>query len=336
MSYTIRPSAEVDFTKAPTVAVAGPTGSGKTESALRLARGYVGPNGKFLIVDTEEKRALYKRTRYQPWDWMDLQPPFTPGNYIGALEAGKGYDAVIVDSGSHEYTGPGGMQDMQLEDLERMSKGDAVKMERLTAPAWKRAKLEHKKMMAHIIRYPTLLIVCLRAEPKIKFIKVDANGQPLPPGAKGGKTEIVDAGYQPICEKMFMYEMLVGCMMHADSPGVPLHIKRLEPDLEPVFVAGQQIDESTGERLAAWASTRQAAPQGKDRKGVSDTGTPAGAASYLTDEQQDELAAALSTNNKDVSRLLRNVSKLYGAKVEKLSQIRTADYADAISYARGA
>jgi energy-coupling factor transporter ATP-binding protein EcfA2 len=164
MSYTIRPSAEVDFTKAPTVAIAGPTGSGKTESALRLARGYVGPKGKFLIVDTEEKRALYKRDRYQPWDWMDLQPPFTPQNYIGALEAAKGYDAVIVDSGSHEYSGPGGMQDMQLEDLERMSRGDAAKMERLTAPAWKRAKLEHKKMMAHLIRYPTLLIAaCARS-----------------------------------------------------------------------------------------------------------------------------------------------------------------------------
>jgi len=27
----------------------------------------------------------------------------------------------------------------------------------------------------------------------------------------------------------------------------------LEPDLEPVFLAGKQIDEGTGERLAAWA-----------------------------------------------------------------------------------
>src|SRR6266852_50509 len=140
MSYTIRPSAEVSFQKAPTIALAGPTGSGKTESAMRLARGYVGPKGKFLVIDTEEKRALYKRTRYQPWDWMDFQPPFTPAAYMAALEGGRKYDAVIVDSGSHEYTGPGGMQDMQLEDLERMAKGDAGKMERLTAPAWKRAK----------------------------------------------------------------------------------------------------------------------------------------------------------------------------------------------------
>lgn len=241
MTYTIRPAVDVDFVKAPTIALAGETGSGKTESAMRLARGYVGPNGKFLVIDTEEKRALYKKNRYA-FDWMDLQPPFTPEKYAGALEAGKGYQAVVVDSGSHEYAGEGGMQDMQAEDLERMSKGDAGAMQRLTAPAWKRAKLEHKKLMSKIIRYPTLLIVCLRAEPKIKFQKDAA-----------GKTQIVDAGYLPICEKMYMYEMLVGALMHADNPGVPVHIKKLEQELESIFVAGKQIDEGTGERLAAWA-----------------------------------------------------------------------------------
>jgi hypothetical protein len=38
---------------------------------------------------------------------------------------------------------------------------------------------------------------------------------------------------------------------------VPEHIKRLEPDLEPVFLAGKQIDERTGERLALWAQARK-------------------------------------------------------------------------------
>jgi hypothetical protein len=69
--------------------------------------------------------------------------------------------------------------------------------------------------------------------------------------------QIVDAGYVPICEKMFMYEMLVGCMMTADNAGVPQHIKQLEKDLEPIFLADKQIDEGTGERLAAWATERR-------------------------------------------------------------------------------
>lgn len=248
MNFQIKDSLSVQFTKAPALAIAGPSGSGKTESAMRLARGYVGPKGKFVIVDTEEKRALYKKARYQPWDWVDFQPPFTPERYVEVLEAVKQYDAVIVDSGSHEYSGPGGLQDIQMETLERMSKGNVDRMDALTAPSWKDAKQRHKsKLMSYLIRYPKLLIVCLRAEPKVKFVK-----------DKSGKMQIVDAGYVPICEKMFMYEMLVGCMMTADNAGVPQHIKQLEKDLEPIFLADKQIDEGTGERLAAWSADRQA------------------------------------------------------------------------------
>jgi energy-coupling factor transporter ATP-binding protein EcfA2 len=252
--FQIKDSLEVQFSKAPCLSIAGPSGSGKTESAMRLMRGYLGPKEKFVIVDTEEKRALYKKARYQPWDWVDFQPPFTPERYVEVLEAVKHYKGVIVDSGSHEYSGPGGLQDIQEAALERMCKGDESKIEKLSAPAWKDAKRRHKtKLMQYLIRYPTPLIICLRAEPKVKFIKVMKDGRE--------RTEIVDAGYQPICEKMFMYEMLVGCMMTADNAGVPMHIKQLEKDLEPVFLSGKQIDEGTGERLAAWAADRQSGPQ---------------------------------------------------------------------------
>jgi hypothetical protein len=251
VSYDIRDPLEVQFVKTPAIAIAGASGSGKTESAMRLARGYVGPTGKFLVVDTEEKRALYKRDRYQPWDWMDFQPPFAPENYAEVLDKGKSYQAVVLDSGSHEYFGEGGLQDIANDALERMCKGDMSKAERLTAPSWKSAKMRHKSVfMNRVTRYPALLIVCLRAEPKIKFVKVMKDGRE--------QTAIVDAGYQPICEKMFMYEMLVGAMMMPDNPGVPVHIKKLEPDLEPVFISGEQITEKTGERLALWSKLRAA------------------------------------------------------------------------------
>jgi len=260
LSFQIKDSLSVQFTKAPAIAISAPSGGGKTESAMRLARGYIGPKEKFVIVDTEEKRALYKKARYQPWDWVDFQPPFTPERYVEVLEAVKHYKAVIIDSGSHEYAGPGGLGDIQQETLERMlrnvpeAKKDS-RREALTAPSWKDAKTRHKNFMQYLIRYPTLLIICLRAEPKLKFVKVKKQGDD---GREYEKTEIVDVGYQPICEKSFMFEMLVGCMMTADNAGVPQHIKRLEKDLEPIFLAGQQIDESTGERLAAWSADRVA------------------------------------------------------------------------------
>ncbi len=246
-NYQILDSMSVQFVKAPAIAIAGPSGCGKTESAMRLARGYCGPGEKFVIIDTEEKRALYKKPRYQPWDWIDFQPPFSPENCVDVLKQVANYKAVIFDSGSAEYDGDGGISDIQEETLERMCKGDVKRMEALGGPAWKDAKRRHKRVfMNYLRRYPTLLIVCLRAEPKVKFVKVD------------GKTQIVDAGYQPICEKQFMYDMLVGCKMTPGAAGIPEHIKKLEVELEPIFLDGQQIDEHTGERLAVWTQLRAA------------------------------------------------------------------------------
>ena len=260
MSVTIRDSLEVQFTKAPAIAIAGASGSGKTESAMRLARGWCGKDA-FVVIDTEEKRALYKKERHQPWKWVDFQPPFTPERTWEVLEAVKGFPAVILDSGTHEYAGEGGIADIQEETLEKMCKGDPTKADRLSGPAWKDPKRRHKRgLMANLIRYPTLLIVCLRAEPKVKFVKVD------------GRTQIVDAGFQPICEKMFMYEMLASFMMYAERPGMPEQVKALEEDLKPIFLLDRPIDEATGARLRAWADSRKSAPQ--QEPGTVTTGGP--------------------------------------------------------------
>lgn len=328
-NFTALPSADVDFKKAPTIAMGGETGAGKTESAMRLARGYVGPKGKFAVIDTEEKRALYKKKRHQPWDWIDFQPPFSPERCAEVLTQCKGYDAVVWDSGSAEYIDEGGLHDIADKNLERLCKGDMTRADKMTGPAWREPKMRHKaKLMPIIRRFPTMLIVCLRCEPKIKFVK-----------GTDGKTQILDAGYQPVCERMFGYDMLVFAMMHADNPGVPVHLKKLEPDLEPVFVSGKQIDESTGERLAEWASNRNAVPQvpaaltaGKN----AEPSVPAVAAEYITTDQAIALEDALKEGKKDRGRLLANVGRLYGTKLEKLSQIKSADYPDAMAYARGA
>jgi hypothetical protein len=329
VTFTIRPSVGVDFTKASAIAIAGPSGSGKTESAMRLARGYCGSE-KFVIIDTEEKRALYKKARYQPWDWIDFQPPFSPEATREVLELAKGYKAVILDSGSAEYAGEGGITDIQEDELERMSKGDPKRMEALVGPSWKNAKRRHKRvLMTYLIRYPTLLIICLRAEPKVKFIKVEKDGRMV--------NSIVDAGYQPICEKMFMYEMLVGCKMTADNAGVPEHIKQLEPDLEPVFLAGKQIDEQTGKRLAAWAAggskingvkadadviSRQPSDSESQPRVVGAASSP----TFITSEQEFALATICAVNHLSIDKLKRKIG------VDTLAQIKAADHQRVVDY----
>jgi len=264
-----RPSHDEEINKAPLIAFAGPTGSGKTESAMRLARGYVnalvGPSGKFCVIDTEERRALYKKGRYQPWDHLYFDPPFTPERYAQAMEAAKvkGYNAVIIDSGSHEWTGDGGiMDDAEAEISKMVERMGADKASKLTALAWSKPKSRHKRFMSRqVIRFPELLIFCLRAEPKVKFVKTIENGRE--------KTLIVDAGFQPICEKSFMFEVLVSAVMEGlpdGKPGVPIHIKPLEKDLEPVFIKDEQVCEDTGKRLAEWARARPTQPLSEEEK----------------------------------------------------------------------
>ena len=314
MTYDFMPSIGVQFTKAPAIAIAGPSGCGKTESAMRLARGYCGPNEKFLVIDTEEKRALYKQKRYQPWDWYDFQPPFTPERCVEVLKAAVGYKAVIFDSGSAEYDGDGGISDIQEETLERMCKGDVKRMEALGGPAWKDAKRRHKRVfMNYLRRYPTLLVVCLRAEPKVRFVKVE------------GKTQIVDAGYQPICEKQFMYDMLVGCKMTPGAAGIPEHIKKLEVELEPIFLDGQQIDESTGERLAVWTHLRASGAKPTDRPAApASAPSSSPGASGATDTKQ-AAAALISSDQLAILETRLAENDIPAAKMRKAAGVESLD-----------
>ena len=123
--------------------------------------------------------------------------------------------------------------------------------------------------------------------------------------------QIVDAGFQPICEKLFMYEMLVGCKMTAENAGVPEHIKQLEPDLEPVFLAGQRIDEGTGERLEKWAQSRADTPK-PPADPIEDVVT-------ITTDQAIALETRCIDNGITVAQLKA------AAKVERLSLILASD-----------
>jgi hypothetical protein len=244
MAYEFRPAAAENVDKQVFIALAGTTGAGKTESALRIARGIVGEKGKFCVIDTEHRRALNKKDRYD-FDHLDMQPPYSPANFKLAIEAAikAGYACIVIDNFSHEWFGEGGCSDMQEEALEQLSGGDSRRAERMTALAWKKPKQEHKKLINRILQCSVPIIFCLRAEPKIKFQK-DAQG----------RTQVVDAGWQPIAEKMLGYEMLIYALLMPDNPGVPDQLKKLEPELESIFPMGKQITEESGRKLATWAA----------------------------------------------------------------------------------
>lgn len=85
------------------MALQGSAGSGKTYSSLLLAQGLTnGDFSKIAIIDTENGSAdLY--AHLGNYNVLTLTPPFTPENYIKAIDVCEraGIEVIIIDSISH-------------------------------------------------------------------------------------------------------------------------------------------------------------------------------------------------------------------------------------------
>src|ERR1700744_3843489 len=103
----------------PLIGLYSESGAGKTYSALLLARGYVGPEGRIGMIETESGRGeAYADPGEYPeiggYEVLPLHGNFSPdtyGNAIDAAERAK-FDALIIDSASHEWEGVGGVLSM--------------------------------------------------------------------------------------------------------------------------------------------------------------------------------------------------------------------------------
>lgn len=278
MSFTLRPAVREKIGLL--FAIAGASGSGKTFSALVLARGIANGTGRIAVIDTEAGRALHyapqpgtKADGFKTFDFLHLnfEPPFTPERYVEAIKACEeaGATVIVVDSLSHEWNGEGGCSDIQAAEAERMATWDGkvnpAKIEAMTAPAWKKPKMRHQRMMARLIQCRTHLIFCLRAQEKIKIVKVEKNGRMT--------SEIVPQGFMPICEKSLMFEMSGSMTLHPETPGQPRYDMqhKLNEDLRAIFQEGRYIDADAGKRLRLWAETGADRPSiDKAAEGVRD------------------------------------------------------------------
>ena len=88
------------------IGLAGPTKSGKTFSALRLAKG-MARGGKVIMLNTEGARGHCYADQFD-YVACDLSAPFRPQMYTEALKAvtEEKPALVIVDSVSHMHDGP--------------------------------------------------------------------------------------------------------------------------------------------------------------------------------------------------------------------------------------
>lgn len=230
------------------IGVVGASGSGKTYSAMRLAKGISGDK-PFAVIDTEARRALHYADMFN-FDHADLHPPFRPEAYADAIKAADqaGYPVIVVDSMSHEWAGEGGILDWQEDELDRMAGDDWKKREACKMAAWIKPKTGHKQMVQRMLQVRATVILCFRAEEKVGMEK------------DNGKTVIIQKGFQPICEKNMMFEMTASFLLLPDKPGIPQPIK-LQEQHKQYIKLNAPLDEVAGKRLAEWASGSQKEPE---------------------------------------------------------------------------
>ena len=240
MTFTFRPAVRQNVSLL--IGLAGASGSGKTYTAMRVAKGIAGDK-PFCVIDTEAGRAKHYADLFK-FDHGDLPPPFTPDRYADAIAAADaaGYTAIVLDSMSHEWAGEGGVLDMQEEAHAKSNYSEGARM-----ASWIKPKMAHKQMVQKLLQVRAHLILCFRAEPKIEMVK------------EGGKTVVKPKesliGYQgwiPVTEKSMPFELTVSFMLTPDRPGYPHPIK-LQEQHKALFPLDKPIDETSGTRLAAWA-----------------------------------------------------------------------------------
>lgn len=238
--YTFRPAIREQVGLL--IGLIGASGSGKTMSAMRLAKGICG-NDPFAVIDTEARRALHYADMFK-FDHCELHDPFRPASYsevIGIADKAN-YKAIVVDSFSHEWAGAGGILDWQEEELQRMAGDNWQKREACKMAAWIKPKMEHKKMVQRLLQVKATLILCFRAEEKVKMMKDEKN-----------KTVIVPIGWQPICSKELPYELTVSFLLTPEDPGYPKPLK-LQEQHKLLFPLDKPVNEDSGKAVAEWAA----------------------------------------------------------------------------------
>lgn len=231
------------------IGLVGPSGAGKTYSALRLAGGMQRvAGGDIAVIDTESRRALAYAEDFK-FEHVDFAPPFSPLDYKAALTqmVESGARVIIIDSASHEHEGEGGVLDMHESEVDRMAGNDLDKRERVKMAAWVKPKGQRRAFINALVQCNRHVILCFRAKEKI--------------AVKQGKPP-VDLGWQIIGSDELSYELTLQFLLKPGAKGVPTWTSELEAERAVMKVPKQfrdwfgtpeQINEDLGERLAQWA-----------------------------------------------------------------------------------
>lgn len=212
------------------LAISGTAGSGKTYSALRIAKGL---GGKTALLDTEGGSASLYADKFDFDAWDESDPAgFPPEYFIRVIKAAEeaGYKNLIIDSLSHEWSGRGGC--LELMDAIARSKYHGN-----TFTAWNDVTPRHNRLVDTMLNSKLNIIATMRSKSDYVINKDEKTGKSTP--QKVGLATIQRDGMD--------YEFTTMFELDRDS-----HLASVGKDRTGLFTDPRVITEDTGRTIAQW------------------------------------------------------------------------------------
>ena len=248
MGFTFKSAKDFELRTSQIIGLSGISGSGKTYSALLLAKALAADKGGPVLGICSENGRMVEYKDYpdlEPFDMTIMEAPYSSERYQDAvLTADKlGAGCIVLDSGSDEWEGEGGVLDFHKKTAERMAGNNAshARIESMKLPAWTVAKPPHKAFANALFKLNAHIIICFRAEPKTGIVD---NPQ------KPGKKIIVDKGLQPIVGKAIPFKLKFHLLMTENSDGLYTVLRANRKDRH-IFPPGSHVDADSAKRLIA-------------------------------------------------------------------------------------
>lgn len=155
------------------MAVGGVSGGGKTETALRIMRGLVGPQGRIAVIDTEHESAKLYADRHT-FDHLSLTD-YHPDRYIEAIHAARDarYDGLIIDSLSHAWSSSTGA----LAIVDRIAKKSQSQNSYF---AWREVTPLHNKLVDTMLALRSHMHLIVTVRSKTAYVIDEKNGKSVP------------------------------------------------------------------------------------------------------------------------------------------------------------
>lgn len=217
------------------LALTGASGSGKTTAALNIASGI---GGRIAVLDTENGSASLYADQFD-FDVVNLVAPYTPERFIEVILAAEkaGYDILIIDSTTHEWSGKGGCLELVDDTAKAKFKGNSWS-------AWNEVTPRHRKFIDAMLRSNMHIITTMRS--KTETAQEDIGN---------GKKRVVKLGMKSEQRDGIEYEFTTVLDLVHDG-----HYATATKDRTRIFAGQdpQHITKDTGAMLRDWLTSGKA------------------------------------------------------------------------------